>query len=234
MAGPHGQSAAPAADSRPLAFAVGGGCEVVCPLTGRHDDDEFTVTMVGLISGMPGRHQQGHRPTTRRRERARTGAISAGPAPSTTTPCTHRVRPWTVPINRVIGHLGGGLVHPRQRPVATAYAQDGHRRSRTPSTSRTPASTAPSLRGSRRGSGGRRRRMAPRLGPRWPVVSVPPRPRCRGPGRWPGPGWRVGRRGSRRRDRNERCRHRRRATRAAARAPCPRFRSAWSPAPSRR
>ncbi|MFF6808039.1 acyl-CoA dehydrogenase family protein [Streptomyces sp. NPDC012616] len=137
----------------PLAFAVGGGCEVVCPLTGRHDDDEFTVTMVGLISGMPGRHQQGHRPTTRRRERARTGAISAGPAPSTTTPCTHRVRPWTVPINRVIGHFGGGLVHPRQRPVATAYAQDGHRRSRTPSTSRTPASATPSLRDSRRGSG---------------------------------------------------------------------------------
>ncbi|MEU2926912.1 hypothetical protein ABZ636_17960 [Streptomyces sp. NPDC007251] len=24
--------------------------------------------------------------------------------------------------------------------------------------------------------------------PPWPVASVPPRPRCRGPGRWPGPG----------------------------------------------
>ncbi|MDQ0604541.1 hypothetical protein QF037_008886 [Streptomyces canus] len=66
------------------------------------------------------------------------------------------------------------------------------------------------------------------------LATVPPRPRCHGPGRWPGPGWRAGRRGSRRRDRTARCRHRRRATPAAARAPCPRCRSEWSPAPSRR
>lgn len=74
---------------------------------------------------------------------------------------------------------------------------------------------------------------APPRSPR-PVATVPPRPRCRGPGRWPGPGWRGGRQGSRLRDRDEPCRHRPRATRAAARAPCPRSRSVWSPAPSRR